>query len=86
MIARKTFTQGITKYYPARTKIRSVFLIIYITLEAHLGIYPGHNLRCSPTVFSKSLLGHAFVYKEFYIMMMIVLNVFDQESSASAVN
>lgn len=77
---------GNHKAYPAKIKIRNVFLIICITLETHLGIYPDHNLCCSQNVFSKSLLGHAFAYKEFYIMVMIVLNALDQESPAFAAN
>lgn len=80
MISRKTFAQGITKHYPAKIKIKTVFLIIYITLETHLRIYPDHNLSCSQNMFSKSLLGRAFVYEDFYTMVMIVLNVLDLES------
>ena len=80
MISRKTFAQGITKHYPDKIKIRNVFLIIYITLETHLGIYPDHNLSCSQNMFSKSLLGHAFVYGDFYTMVMVVLDGLDLES------
>ena len=56
-------------------KIRNVFLITYITLETHLGIHPDHNLCCSQNMFSKSLLGHAYVYEDFYTMVMIVLDL-----------
>lgn len=86
MISRKTFTQGITKHYPAKIKHRNVFLIICITLETHLGIYPDHNLCCSQNVFPESLLVHAFVCTEFYIMVMSVLNVLDWERAALAEN